>query len=175
MHACPQLGGRGATICTGREGSRTECPMAKEVRCWCTTAGLLLPVRCSTAYPRMAHPHPPIHPQHLCAKRGIFEALHNQRTIYIRLSCAGIKAGVLYHFDPELSSQQVFSRFFGTANPYEALNGQWLYHSFRRTLRLMDDWAPSGLALLLRWEDQWGIPQGRGMIGPICLCVESAV
>jgi len=34
----------------------------------------------------------------------------------------GIKAGVLYHFDPELSSQQVFSRFFGTANPYEALN-----------------------------------------------------
>ena len=37
---------------------------------------------------------------------------------------AGIKAGALYHFDPELTPQQVFSRFFGTANPYEALDGE---------------------------------------------------
>jgi len=33
----------------------------------------------------------------------------------------GLK-GSLYHFDPELTPEQVFSRFFGTANPYEALD-----------------------------------------------------
>ncbi|GAX80192.1 hypothetical protein CEUSTIGMA_g7630.t1 [Chlamydomonas eustigma] len=33
----------------------------------------------------------------------------------------GLK-GSLYHFDSELTPQQVFSRFFGTANPYEALD-----------------------------------------------------
>ncbi len=32
-----------------------------------------------------------------------------------------VKAG-MYTFDPELTPHQVFSRFFGTENPYEALD-----------------------------------------------------
>lgn len=36
---------------------------------------------------------------------------------------AGLKGGI-YIFDPEVTPQQVFSRFFGTANPYEALDGE---------------------------------------------------
>lgn len=33
----------------------------------------------------------------------------------------GMKGGI-YHFDPEVTPGQVFARFFGTANPYEALD-----------------------------------------------------
>ena len=32
--------------------------------------------------------------------------------------------GGCYSFDPEQGPKAVFSRFFGTANPYEALNGE---------------------------------------------------
>lgn len=34
----------------------------------------------------------------------------------------GIK-GAIYQFDPEVTQYQVFARFFGTANPYQALEG----------------------------------------------------
>eukprot|EP00798_Chlamydomonas_sp_ICE-L_P016770 gene16770-23045_t len=34
----------------------------------------------------------------------------------------GIRGGI-YQFDPEVTPNQVFARFFGTANPYEALDG----------------------------------------------------
>lgn len=35
---------------------------------------------------------------------------------------AGLKGGI-YTFDPESTPNQVFARFFGTANPFEALDG----------------------------------------------------
>ncbi len=36
---------------------------------------------------------------------------------------AGVKGG-FYHFDPDVTPTAVFARFFGTANPYEALDGE---------------------------------------------------
>jgi hypothetical protein len=54
--------------------------------------------------------------------KGLFGlAPQHHVTLQILLS-PGLK-GSLYHFDPELTPEQVFSRFFGTANPYEALDG----------------------------------------------------
>jgi DnaJ-class molecular chaperone len=53
--------------------------------------------------------------------KGLFGlAPQHHVTLQILLS-PGLK-GSLYHFDPELTPEQVFSRFFGTANPYEALD-----------------------------------------------------
>lgn len=45
-------------------------------------------------------------------------------TVYtIRTCCthSGLKGGI-YRFDPDVTPSQVFSRFFGTGNPYEALD-----------------------------------------------------
>lgn len=36
---------------------------------------------------------------------------------------AGVK-GPLYRFNPETTPKEVFERFFGTKNPYEALEGE---------------------------------------------------
>jgi DnaJ family protein B protein 13 len=36
----------------------------------------------------------------------------------------GTKGGT-YHFNPDMTPAVVFERFFGTANPYEALDGGW--------------------------------------------------
>lgn len=37
-------------------------------------------------------------------------------------ACADVK-GPLYRFNPETTPKEVFERFFGTRNPYEALEG----------------------------------------------------
>jgi hypothetical protein len=39
-------------------------------------------------------------------------------------AATGVKGGI-YRFDPDTTPTQVFARFFGTANPYEALECGW--------------------------------------------------
>jgi len=46
---------------------------------------------------------------------------------HFNMCYVGLRGGI-YQFDPELGPPQVFARFFGTANPYEALDGEYKSH-----------------------------------------------